>query len=94
MRADELLQARFTPTRLTRAGYVQDEVDDALDGVIAALKHYEEGGDPASAPLRADTVRGRTFTQTRWREGYDTDDVARAMVAAVETLAAYEQRAG
>jgi DivIVA domain-containing protein len=94
MRAEDLLQIRFTPTRLTRAGYDQAAVDDALDSVIIALKHYEQGGDRASAPTTSDAVRALTFPETRWREGYDTAEVGRTMVTAVETLAGYEQRAG
>lgn len=42
--------------------------------------------------MRADDVRARRFTATKWREGYDQHDVDTFLDRVQRTLAGYEQR--
>lgn len=42
--------------------------------------------------MRADDVRARRFTTTKWREGYDQHDVDAFLERVQRTLAGYEQR--
>ncbi|WP_129336574.1 DivIVA domain-containing protein [Cellulomonas endophytica] len=62
---------RFHATKF-REGYDQDEVDDFLDLVVAALEAADAGEVPG---LTADDVLNHMFQATKFREGYDQDEV-------------------
>jgi DivIVA domain-containing protein len=63
---EEITQVRFTPVRVTREGYDMGDVDDLLDGVVAALGR----GEPVGPVL--DSAR---LGRVRLREGYDIGEV-------------------
>ena len=72
--AEDVLNARFAQTQF-REGYDEREVDEFLDSVVIALRHYANGGDTASAPLSAARITGATFTVTSFRRGYARSDI-------------------
>jgi DivIVA domain-containing protein len=80
MRAQDVAEKRFQPTKY-RNGYDQQDVDDLLDRVQATLIVAEGGTIPTTGrlatakPLRPEDVKGARFRVSRWREGYDQDQV-------------------
>jgi DivIVA domain-containing protein len=87
--ADEVLNVQFTSTQL-REGYDQDAVDEFLDRVVHTLRALADGTVPPTVPgtgavTRAD-VLAVTFPATRFREGYDQDEVDDLLDRVAEAL--------
>lgn len=94
MRAEDVENARFQPTKL-RTGYDQGQVDDLLDRIAATLRAGDQAVDATSAreatmarfgsaraaepdsaaTITADEVAASRFTPTRFRDGYDQNQV-------------------
>jgi DivIVA domain-containing protein len=80
MRAQDVAEKRFLPTKF-RDGYDQQEVDDLLDRIQATLTVAEGGTIPTTGrlatakPVGPEDVKRARFRATRWREGYDQDQV-------------------
>jgi DivIVA domain-containing protein len=87
MRAEDVIDTRFTPTRF-RAGYDQDQVDDLLDRITATFAAAEQGRGPG--PLTADEVVAARFQPTKFREGYDQGEVDDFLAEVVVALRAAE----
>lgn len=86
-RALDIDGVRFTPTKF-REGYDQDEVDEYLDRVRAALADWETGR-PAPMLTSHDVVT-KSFQPTKFRAGYDQREVDDFLDDVVRTLARYE----
>ncbi|WP_423723266.1 DivIVA domain-containing protein [Arthrobacter zhangbolii] len=89
MTAEAVVAQRFQPTKF-REGYDQDEVDRFLDTVVGELRRLQEENEllqrhiinPLSQPvftanpgMSADQVINQKFSPTKFREGYDQDEV-------------------
>ncbi len=80
MRAQDVADKRFMPTKF-RNGYDQQEVDDLLARIQVTLTVVEGSPVPTTGPLatakplRAADVKSARFRATKWREGYDQDQV-------------------
>lgn len=72
--SDDVSQKVFGSTMM-RAGYDQREVDDFLDEVVAALRHYEQGGRPEGIP-RGDAPGGTSATVRSATAGGTSSDPA------------------
>lgn len=59
---------RFQQTKYS-SGYDQDDVDDFLDSLIAAVKRGKRGSDIETF------IAGAKFNLAKFREGYDMDEV-------------------
>ncbi|MCU1468912.1 MAG: hypothetical protein JWQ39_61 [Glaciihabitans sp.] len=87
VQAADIDSVRFAPTKW-RDGYDQDEVDEFLDRVRAALADWEAG---RTAPmLTSHDVVNRRFQRTKFRSGYEQDEVDEFLDQAVATLTRYE----
>lgn len=80
--SDSVRSYRFSVTKLT-AGYDQEEVDDFLDLVVAALRAREAG---QQSPLSAQDVLQQSFSQTKFREGYAMREVDDLLDRVAHTL--------
>ncbi|WP_411700675.1 DivIVA domain-containing protein [Conyzicola sp.] len=93
--ADEVAHLRLPTTKFDN-GFDQDEVDDLLERVVAALREYEAApvAAPVEAPpadlLHSSSLADATFTTTRFRTGYSIVGVDGFLAAARELIAAYE----
>ena len=89
MTAEDVVAQRFQPTKF-REGYDQDEVDRFLDTIVGELRRLQEENEllqrhiinPLSQPvftanpgMSADQVINQKFSPTKFREGYDQDEV-------------------
>jgi len=73
MKAEDVVNARFTPTKF-REGYSQDEVDAFLERIRSALAADDATGAGVAGITVEDVVQSR-FTPTKFRDGYSQDDV-------------------
>lgn len=80
--ADQIRAVTFRPTR-AREGYRQEDVDDYLDVLVGAARDQtgrrradpEGRGVGAAVPAPGTAPAPPSFGETRWREGYDRDEV-------------------
>lgn len=84
---EDVVNKRFGATKF-RNGYAQDEVDDFLDEVVIQLQRLQkeehdlrlarsQGGLPLvpSTVLTPEDVVNKRFGATKFRDGYDQDEV-------------------
>ncbi len=85
---------RLTVTKF-REGYKREEVDAFLARVVTTLQTWEQGGRPGGPVglLSADDVRGSLFTATKFREGYEQDEVDLLLDEVTTALEAWESAA-
>lgn len=94
LRPQDVVDKRFQATKF-REGYDQDEVDDFLDEVAEELRRrwaVLEGEASASeqwSGLSPSDVVNKRFQATKFREGYDQDEVDNFLDQAVETLRSF-----
>lgn len=62
--------AAFTRTRWGQQGYDIAAVDQFVERLLATVN-----GRPVGSPVTADDVRTVAFGSSRWREGYDVNEV-------------------
>lgn len=77
--SDSIASKKFQPTKFSE-GYDQDQVDDFLDLVTQELRRLETGTDPLQSSvttplLTPEDVVNKRFQPTKFREGYDQDQV-------------------
>jgi DivIVA domain-containing protein len=88
MLPEDVVNKRFDVAKFFREGYAMDEVDDFLDETVAELRRLQKeemdlrlarsrGALPfASSPiLTPEDVVNKRFGQTKFREGYNQDQV-------------------
>ena len=93
--AHDVLNARFMPTKF-REGYEMAEVDQFLDQIARTLGRLEAGytSDADGGRLVApDDVRNKQFVATKFRGGYDVDQVDDFLDKVQVTLTEYVARA-
>ena len=88
VRADEVLNHSF-PVTSFRPEYDQRQVDQLLDGVVATLRAYEQGGRLARMTTAHD-VLSADFTATKFRAGYGMPAVDAFLDTLIPTLRHYE----
>ena len=84
---------KFTATQF-REGYEQHEVDSFLEKIASTLRVLQAGTNSTGYAsniagvkvLTADDVQSKKFHGTRFREGYEQDEVDRFLDHVVETL--------
>ena len=78
LRSDDVRNEQFRSTKYS-VGYDQQEVDQFLDRVVDTLSHYEAGATPAAelgaSHVSASKIAEVQFAPTRYRQGYDPQDV-------------------
>lgn len=96
---ENLVNKRFKPTKF-RSGYSMDEVDDFLDEVVVELRRLASESEnlqlripgsetrlnTAVPTITPEDVINKTFPATKFREGYDQDEVDDFLDEIVETL--------
>lgn len=90
--AAEVVDLRFSPAGLFRAGYAADAVDDWLDHVIRTLRAYE-GDAEGTVELLAEDARETTLPTARGRDAYATEEVDVAIERVAVALAEHELQA-
>jgi DivIVA domain-containing protein len=88
----EVVDLRFSPAGLFRAGYAADAVDDWLDHVIRTLRAYE-GDAEGAVELLAEDVHEATLPTARGRDAYATEEVDDAIDRIATALAEHEREA-
>jgi len=95
--ADWVQDMKFQATKF-REGYEQDEIDEYLDELVATLRAWETsaatGGPPPHGVQTSSDVRNKKFQGTKFREGYEQDEVDKFLDYVMNTLRAYETRSG
>lgn len=97
--SDSIANKKFQPTKFSE-GYDQDQVDDFLNLVTQELRRLETGTDPLKSSvttplLSPEDVINKRFQPTKFREGYDqdqVDDYLDEIVVALRYLAAKNDR--
>ena len=100
--AQDVMDAKFQASSKFGEGYEQDEVDEFLDDVAGTLRAWEaSGADGASRPdgappgaLTSEAVANKMFQVTRFREGYEQDEVDELLDTIMRVLRDYEARSG
>ena|GEM_PF-1247638 len=90
---EDVLCVKFRSTNF-REGYDQAEVDALLERVVATLRGYLSPGsvtatsrqDPNWRAVTADEIYNTIFSSTRFRAGYDADEVDDFLDKVVKTL--------
>jgi DivIVA domain-containing protein len=91
MRAQDVAAQRFTPT-VFKDGYAQQDVDDLLDRIEVTFTVAEQGSVPVDGrlatakPVGPEDVQRARFRPTRWKQGYDQDEVDRFLERVVVAL--------
>ena len=91
--SNDVDNVRFTATQF-REGYEQHEVDSFLEKIASTLRVLQAGTNSTgyasniagAKVLTADDVQSMKFQGTRFREGYEQDEVDRFLDHVVETL--------
>ena len=91
--SNDVDNVRFTATQF-REGYEQHEVDSFLEKIASTLRVLQAGTNSTGYAsniagvkvLTADDVQNMKFQGTRFREGYEQDEVDRFLDHVVETL--------
>ena len=96
----DVLNTKFQVTRFE--GYEQRQVDEFLDDVAQTLRAWEASaadgaprldGAPPGA-LTSEAVADKKFQVTRFREGYEQDEVDELLDTLMHVLRDYEARSG
>ena len=91
--SNDVDNVRFTATQF-REGYEQHEVDSFLEKIASTLRVLQTGTNSTGYAsniagvkvLTADDVQSKKFHGTRFREGYEQDEVDSFLDHVVETL--------